>query len=100
VKWAKASCAFPWALSASQSAGAKVDFVAEGDGFKVVPVRNQVSSLKGRFAGRTAKPVSLEAMDLAIVEGALEKRQTNVMKCLVLLEVGVSSTETLAYEAA
>ena len=56
-------------------AGAKVDFVAEGDGFKVVPVRNKVSSLKGRFAGRVAKPVSLEAMDLAIGDAAAERHR-------------------------
>ena len=57
------------------SAGAKVDFVAEGDGFRVVPVRNSVASLKGRFAGRVAKPVSLEAMEAAIGESALERQR-------------------------
>ena len=56
-------------------AGAKVDFVAEGDGFKLVPVRNKVSSLKGRFAGRVTKTVSLEAMDVAIVEAAVERQR-------------------------
>jgi AbrB family looped-hinge helix DNA binding protein len=53
--------------------GAKIDFVAQGDGFKVVPVRNHVSSLKGRFAGRVARPVSLEAMDRAIGEAAVKR---------------------------
>lgn len=43
--------------------GAKVDFVAQSDGFKVVARDTHVSTLKGRFAGRVAKPVSLEAMD-------------------------------------
>lgn len=47
-------------------AGAKVDFVPVADGFKLVPLRNEASSLKGRFAGRVAKPVSLAAMDQAI----------------------------------
>lgn len=56
------------------SAGAKVDFVAEGDGFRVVPVTNTVSSLKGRFAGRVARPVSIEAMEAAIGEAALERQ--------------------------
>ena len=56
-------------------AGAKVDFVAEGDGFKVVPVRNNVSSLKGRFAGRVTKAVSLEAIDAAIGEAAVERHR-------------------------
>lgn len=56
-------------------AGSKIDFIAEGEGFKVVPVRSKVSSLKGRFAGRVAKPVSLEAMDRAIGEGAVERQR-------------------------
>ncbi|MGJ7497331.1 AbrB/MazE/SpoVT family DNA-binding domain-containing protein [Variovorax sp. RT4R15] len=56
-------------------AGAKVDFVAEGDGFKVVPVRNKVSSLKGRFAGRVGRPVSLEAMDRAIGEAVADRQR-------------------------
>ncbi|MDR0275200.1 MAG: AbrB/MazE/SpoVT family DNA-binding domain-containing protein [Burkholderiaceae bacterium] len=53
--------------------GARVDFVAEGDGFKVVPVRNKVSSLKGRFAHRAARPVSLAAMDRAIGQAAAKR---------------------------
>ncbi|MBC7705134.1 MAG: AbrB/MazE/SpoVT family DNA-binding domain-containing protein [Rhodoferax sp.] len=47
-------------------AGIKVDFVRLGDGFKVVPLRNAASSLKGRFAGRVGKPVRIEVMDQAI----------------------------------
>lgn len=47
-------------------AGTKVDFVRVDDGFKVVPLRKDASSLKGRFAGRVGKPVSIEAMDQAI----------------------------------
>lgn len=47
-------------------AGTKVDFVPAGDGFKVVALRTEASSLKGRFAGRTARPVSIEEMDRAI----------------------------------
>ena len=47
-------------------AGTKVDFVRVDDGFKVVPLRKDASSLKGRFAGRVTKPVSIEAMDRAI----------------------------------
>lgn len=45
--------------------GSKVDFIAEDDGFKVVALNPHVSTLKGRFAGRVAKPVSLDAMDPA-----------------------------------
>jgi AbrB family looped-hinge helix DNA binding protein len=55
--------------------GAKVEFVAHGDGFKVVPLRNEVTTLKGRFAGRVAKPVSLEVMDNAIRRAASERHR-------------------------
>ena len=47
-------------------AGTRVDFVRVDDGFKLVPLRNDASSLRGRFAGRVSKPVSIEAMDQAI----------------------------------
>jgi antitoxin PrlF len=50
--------------------GTKVDFVRVGDGFKVVPLRNDARSLKGRFAGRASKPVTVEAMDQAIAAEA------------------------------
>lgn len=51
-------------------AGAKVDFVGEGDGFKLVPLKSNVSTLKGRVAGRTAKPVSIKAMNDAVGDAA------------------------------
>ena len=51
-------------------AGTKVDFVPVADGFKLVPHRNEASSLKGRFAGRVVKPVSIAAMDQAIAAEA------------------------------
>jgi AbrB family looped-hinge helix DNA binding protein len=47
-------------------AGAKLDLVLDQDSFKVVPLRHSVPSLKGRFAGRVSKPVSLAQMDEAI----------------------------------
>jgi AbrB family looped-hinge helix DNA binding protein len=47
-------------------AGVKLDFVLDQDSFKVVPLRHSVPSLKGRFAGRVRKPVSLAQMDEAI----------------------------------
>lgn len=50
--------------------GAKLDFVLDQDSFKVVPLRSAVASLKGRFAGRTAAPVSLAMMDEAIAAEA------------------------------
>ena len=55
--------------------GAKVDFIAQDDGFKVVAVDRHVSTLKGRFAGRVAKPVSIEAMNEAIAEAACSARR-------------------------
>ena len=54
-------------------AGIKVDFVPVADGFKLVPHRNEATSLKGRFAGRVAKPVSIAAMDQAIAAEAVER---------------------------
>ncbi len=48
--------------------GTKVDFVRSEDGFKVVALGSDTSRLKGRFAGRVAKPVSVAAMDDAIAE--------------------------------
>lgn len=46
--------------------GAKVDFIRAGGGFQIVPLRTDAKSLKGRFVGRVAKPVAIEAMDQAI----------------------------------
>jgi AbrB family looped-hinge helix DNA binding protein len=50
--------------------GTKVDFVPSGDGFKVVPLHGTTVSLKARFAGRAAGPVSLADMDEAIADEA------------------------------
>ena len=59
-------------------AGSKVDFVSVTDGFKIVPQRNEASSLKGRFAGRVARPVSIAAMDQAMDQAmAAEAAQCN-----------------------
>ena len=55
-------------------AGAKLDFVLDNDGFRVVPLRNLAPSLKGRFAGRVSKPVSLAAMDEAIAAEAAARQ--------------------------
>ena len=52
-------------------AGTKLDFVPVADGFKVVALHKpEASTLKGRFAGRVSKPVSLHAMDEAIAAEA------------------------------
>ena len=47
-------------------AGSRVDFVPVTGGFMIVPLRREAPSLKGRFAGRVAFPVSIAAMDQAI----------------------------------
>lgn len=50
--------------------GDKIDFVEVEGGFKLVPVRKDVRELKGRFAGRVRKPITLEEMEEAIGRGA------------------------------
>jgi antitoxin PrlF len=55
--------------------GAKVDFIPEGDGFKLVPLKTDVTTLKGRFAGRVAKPVSIKAMNEAVAEAATTRQR-------------------------
>ena len=57
-------------LALGLHAGTKVDFVPTADGFKVVPLRADASTLKGRFAGRATGAVSVEAMDEAIAAEA------------------------------
>ncbi len=58
------------------NSGDKVDFVAlPGGGFRLVPVRTDVRSLRGRFAGRVARPVTLDEMDAAIASGAAGARR-------------------------
>jgi antitoxin PrlF len=55
--------------------GDKVDFVAVEGGFKLVPLRTDVRDLKGRFAGRGKRPVTLEEMDEAIARAAVERKR-------------------------
>ena len=50
--------------------GQKIDFLPEGDSFRVAALRTDVSVLRGRFAGRVKKPVSIAQMDAAIAAGA------------------------------
>ncbi len=54
-------------------AGIKMDFVLDEDGFKVVPLRSASATLKGRFAGRVSRPVSIAAMDEAIASEAASR---------------------------
>jgi len=54
--------------------GDKVDFVEVAGGYKLVALRKDIRTLKGRFAGRVDKPVSVEEMNEAIAEAASENR--------------------------
>ena len=57
------------------AAGNQVDFVRQGASFVLMPVRSDVIALKGRFAGRVKKPVSIEVMDQAIAAGAASRNK-------------------------
>ncbi|MFZ2393725.1 MAG: AbrB/MazE/SpoVT family DNA-binding domain-containing protein [Rhodoferax sp.] len=54
--------------------GATLDFVQEQDGFKVRPLHSSTATLKGRFAGRVARAVSIAEMDEAIAAQAAERQ--------------------------
>ena len=56
-------------------AGDKVDFVAVEGGFKLVPLRKDVCGLKGKFAGRVKRPVTIQEMDDAIAQAAAESQE-------------------------
>jgi antitoxin PrlF len=48
-------------------AGDKLDFIADAaGGFKVVALRKDVHALRGRFAGRAGRPVSVQDMNDAV----------------------------------
>ena len=53
-------------------AGAQLDFLLDGGGLRVVPLRPAAVSLKGRFAGRSAGKVTLTMMDEAVAAEAAE----------------------------
>lgn len=66
----------PLRISLGLHAGSKLDFIREDNGFKVIPVTSAVaSSLKGRFAGRTARSVSIADMDEAIASEAVSRHR-------------------------
>ena len=52
--------------------GDKVDFVPAEGGFKIVALRKDISGLKGKFAGRVKRPITIKEMDEAIAESAAE----------------------------
>ena len=51
-------------------AGDLIEFVPVDGGYKLVVVRQNVERLRGRFAGRVARPVSIQEMDEAIAAAA------------------------------
>lgn len=55
--------------------GDKVDFVEVEGGFKIVALRKDVRGLKGRFAGRVKRPVTIREMDDAIAKSAAERHE-------------------------
>lgn len=55
-------------------AGDRIDFVADPlGGYRIVPVRQDVRVLRGRFAGRASAPVTVEAMVEAVEAEAAER---------------------------
>ena len=73
----KGQITLPMAVRTALSLGAgnQIDFVKRGASFVLLPVRSDVKALKGRFAGRVKKPVSIEAMDQAIAAGAASRNK-------------------------
>lgn len=54
--------------------GDRVAFVAdEAGGYKVVALRKDVKALRGRFAGRTKRPLSIDDMAAAVQDEALAR---------------------------
>ena len=55
--------------------GDKVDFVPAEGGFKIVALRKDIRGLKGKFAGRVKRPITIKEMDEAIAESAAESEE-------------------------
>ncbi|WP_029526858.1 hypothetical protein [Polaromonas glacialis] len=55
----------------------RINFVPVADGFMIVPLCEEAASLKGRFAGRVARPISLAAMEQAIAAEAAESHASD-----------------------
>jgi antitoxin PrlF len=54
--------------------GDKVNFISDhAGGFKMVPVRKDVRQLRGRFAGRSGTPVTIENMSEAVEAEAVAR---------------------------
>ncbi len=50
--------------------GQKIDFQPDENGFRIVALTTDISLLRGRFAGRVKRPISIPEMDAAIAAGA------------------------------
>jgi antitoxin PrlF len=62
-------------------AGDKVDFVPEpGGGYRVLALRRDVRELRGMFAGRVARPVTVEEMDAAIEAEVAARNRSSVLR--------------------
>ena len=63
-------------------AGDKVDFVPDpGGGFRMLALRKDVRELRGRFAGRAVRPVTVEEMAAAVeAEAASRRRRTGNLR--------------------
>ncbi len=48
--------------------GDKIRFVPAWQGYRLVVVKGDITSLRGAFKGRRRKPLSIEAMNAAIAE--------------------------------
>ena len=58
--------------------GDRVAFVAdEAGGYKVVALRKDVKALRGRFAGRAKRPVSIDDMAAAVHDEAVARSRTS-----------------------
>lgn len=74
----KGQITIPLALRAALGLhpGSRLDFIREDGGFRAVPVHSGApASLKGRFKGRVAVPVSLAEMDEAIASEVAASRR-------------------------
>lgn len=61
-------------------AGDKVDFVEDdAGGFRVLALRKDVRELRGRFAGRALRPVSIADMAAAVETEAVARRQRDAV---------------------
>lgn len=54
--------------------GTQLDFVLEHNGFRAIPVTQDTpKTLKGRFAGRVSKAISIAEMNAAVVTEAASR---------------------------